>query len=93
MTTVKIGQRGVITLPKKMRERIGAFEGEVLSVQEKNGTLVLAPKGSDDPVLAAVRTALEDIKRGDYIEFGSLEEFDRELKKYNKRHDGRKTSR
>jgi len=84
MTTIKVGQRGVITLPKKLRETLGIAEGGVLSAYEKEGALILQPGGKgDDAVLASIRQGLEDIRRGAYIEFGSIEEFERELKKYN----------
>ena len=76
MDTVKVGQRGVVTLPKHMRDALGIVEGGVLGVHEKNGTLVLAPQNSgDDAILADIRNGLEDIKHRRYIEFGSLKEF------------------
>jgi len=83
MNTIKVGQRGVITLPKKMRDALGVAEGGVLSVHEKNGTLILAPQRSlDDSVLIEIRKGLEDIKQGRYIEFGSLKEFRRKMKQH-----------
>ncbi|XKT74481.1 MAG: AbrB/MazE/SpoVT family DNA-binding domain-containing protein [Patescibacteria group bacterium UBA2163] len=83
MKTVKVGQRGVITLPKKIREALGVGEGGILAVREQNGTLVLEPHGaSSDPVLADIRAGLEDIKRGNFIEFSNLEEFDEKVDSY-----------
>lgn len=83
MNTVKVGQRGIITLPKKMRDALGIAEGGMLDVREKNGTLVLAPHGSgDDAVLTEIRKGLRDIKQGKYIEFGSAKEFKQKMKQY-----------
>lgn len=85
MKTIKVGQRGVVTLPKKMREALGVVEGGVLEVQEKDGTLVIAPHGAgDDAVLASIREGLEDIKCGRYIEFGSIKEFHEKRAKWKR---------
>ena len=84
MSLVKIGKRGVITLPKKMRDTLGITEGGVLTVREKNGTLVLEPHcAEDDSVLAEIRKGLEDIKQGRYIEFDSAKEFRQKMKEHD----------
>ena len=86
MVNITVGQRGVITLPKKLREKLGFVEGEVLSAYEKDGALVLKTHtAKTDPVLESIRRGLEDIKHGRYIEFGSIEELDKKLKEWRKK--------
>ena len=81
---VKIGRRGVITLPKKLRNNLGIIEGGVLNVFEKKGSIILKPNGKgDDIILASIRKSLDDLRRGAYIEFGSITEFEKKLKAYN----------
>lgn len=83
-TTVKLQQRGVLTLPKKIRDTLGLEEGQSFKVKQEAGNIVLEPELTLDEHLAvAVKQGIEDIKNGDYIEFGSLKEFDEKIKKYN----------
>ncbi len=83
MITVKVGQRGVVTLPKKMRMALGIAEGGVLGVSEKNGALLLEPQlRGDNPVLTAIHKGLEEIRRGEFIEFGSITELHKKAKRY-----------
>jgi len=83
MTTIKVGQRGVVTLPKKLRTALGITEGGVLHAYEKNGAIILKwNEKEEDAVLASIREGLEDIRRGEYIEFGSIGELHRKVKKY-----------
>lgn len=83
MTTIKIGQRGVITLPKNMRESLGITEGGVLGVREQNGALILEPhRAQNDTLLADIRSGLQEIKRGEYIEFSSVPELHRKAKQH-----------
>ena len=84
MTTIKVGQRGVVTLPKKLRVALGIAEGGVLNAYEKDGALILKLGGKgDDAVLASIRAGLDEIRRGEYIEFGSIAEFEKKMRAYN----------
>lgn len=83
MQTIKLQQRGVLTLPKKIREKLDLVEGQSLRIHQNNNQIILEPEQSFDAQLAAdLKQGLEDIKNGNFIEFGSLEEFDEKMKKY-----------
>jgi len=83
MRTIKLQQRGVLTLPKKLRESLGLSEGQSLRVEQDGNKIVLEAEGSFDAQLAAdLKQGLEDIKNGNYIEFGSVEEMHKKLDSY-----------
>ncbi len=52
MKTV-VGERGQITIPKRIRDRLGIRAGQRLEVEERDGTIV-ARKAADDDAIAAV---------------------------------------
>lgn len=83
MNTIKLQQRGILTLPKKFRDTLGLEEGQVMRVQEKNGQIILEPQLTIDKQLARdIKQGLADIKAGRFIEFSTIEEFDKKIKKY-----------
>jgi len=84
MQTIKLQQRGILTLPKKLREALDLFEGQSLSVTEEKGKIVIEPQKSFDAQLAAdLKQGLEDIKNGKFIEFSSSKELHEKLKTYD----------
>jgi len=89
MYTLQLQQRGVITLPKKLRDVLGLFEGQTLRVQKKDKSIVIEPQSSFDAQLAAdIKESLEDIKHGRYITFSTIEEFHKKMKeKYGNKAD------
>lgn len=52
-SAVQVRDRGVITLPKPLRERYGLGVGDVLDVVDLDGVFVLSPRASVVPELAA----------------------------------------
>lgn len=81
MQTIKLQQRGILTLPKKLRELLDLSEGQQLRVVAEDGKIILEPETTIDTQLAAdLRKGLEDIKAGRFIEFSNLEEFDEKMK-------------
>jgi bifunctional DNA-binding transcriptional regulator/antitoxin component of YhaV-PrlF toxin-antitoxin module len=50
---VQLRQRGVLTLPRKLREKYGLEEGDPLTIVDLEGMLLLNPKPSVLPKLAA----------------------------------------
>ena len=52
-TAVQVRDRGVVTLPKPLRERYGLGVGDVLDVVDLDGVFVLSPRASVVPELAA----------------------------------------
>jgi AbrB family looped-hinge helix DNA binding protein len=83
MNTVKIQQRGLITLPKNLRDALALEEGQILSIKQSGQKIILEAKTNIDSDLAtALAKSLDDIKKGNFIEFGSTKEFHKKLKGY-----------
>lgn len=83
MQTIKLQQRGILTLPKKLRDALDLFEGQSFRVQHEGKKIILEAEDSfDAQLLRDVKQGLEDIKNGKFIEFSSLEEFDQKMKLY-----------
>ena len=47
-----VSEKGQITIPKKLRQRLGIRHGDVLEFEEENGRLVASKYLGDDPVAA-----------------------------------------
>jgi len=87
MTTVKLQQRGVLTLPKKLRDALHLEEGQTLRIEQRDGGFFVQPEVSLPPELAeAIRESREDIKHGRYITFSSIEEFHKKLPAFRKKY-------
>jgi AbrB family looped-hinge helix DNA binding protein len=85
MNTIKIQQRGTLTLPKKIRESLNLSEGEVLMVSQDENRIILERAESPDAMLLRdIKNSLTDIKLGKFIEFGTISEFKKKLKMYGK---------
>lgn len=86
MRTITIKQRGLVTLPKKLRDSLGLAEGTVLRVTTDKGNIVLEPDKKmtalDIELVAAIKQSREDLKHGRYIQFATIEEFHEKLAKY-----------
>ena len=84
MNIVKLQQRGLLTLPKKMRDALGLREGQALRIMEDSGRIILEPQRPeiDQELAAAIKQGIADIKAGNYIEFSSLDEFDKKIERY-----------
>lgn len=41
--TTKVGRRGTVVLPAKMRRRLGLDEGALVVLEEQNGSIVVSP--------------------------------------------------
>jgi antitoxin PrlF len=46
----RVAERGQVTIPKRLRERLGVKPGTVLEFTEERGRLVAVKTGSVDPV-------------------------------------------
>lgn len=83
MNTIKLQQRGLLTLPKKIRDTLGLEEGQILRIEEKDGKILLEPQLPLDEQLARdITQGLADIKNGHYIEFSTIDEMHEKLKTY-----------
>jgi AbrB family looped-hinge helix DNA binding protein len=84
MNTVKIQQRGTVTLPKKIRESLDLKEGEIMQISQKDNQIILERSGTGDAELMRdIKKSLADIKAGRFIEFSSIKEFKKKLKEYD----------
>jgi AbrB family looped-hinge helix DNA binding protein len=45
-----LGERGQVTIPKRIRERLGLRPGQLLEVEEEDGRVVISKSLADDPV-------------------------------------------
>lgn len=83
MNTIKLQQRGTLTLPKKIRQSLNLSEGDMLRVSENNNRIVLERADSGETVLLRdIDKSLNEIKMGKFIEFGSISEFKKKIKNY-----------
>ena len=48
-----VGERGQVTIPKQVRERLGIEAGTVLEFEAQGGRLIAVKAATDDPVDAA----------------------------------------
>ena len=46
----RVSERGQITIPKRLRERLGIRPGQVLDFQEEEGRLVVTKDMRQDPI-------------------------------------------
>ncbi len=51
-----IGERGQITIPKQVRDRLGLRSGQRLDVTEEGGRVILTKDLGDDPLVRAYGT-------------------------------------
>ena len=82
MNTIKLQQRGVLTLPKNIRDTLGLSEGDVFTVSHVDGKIVLERPQTDAGLLKYISYSLSEIRAGKYIEFGSIPEFKKKLRAY-----------
>ena len=48
----KVSEKGQVTIPKKLRERLGIRRGQVLDFESRDGLLIGRKTAEDDPVAA-----------------------------------------
>ena len=79
MPLVKIKEKGQLTLPAKMRERLGLGIGDYVEVSEEGNRIVLIPQDvapRHPDIDAALAEALEDERAGRMTPaFGSMAEY------------------
>ncbi|MFZ2303960.1 MAG: AbrB/MazE/SpoVT family DNA-binding domain-containing protein [Minisyncoccia bacterium] len=80
MQTVQLKQRGIFTIPKKLRDDLGMFTGQFLRVIKKGNAIIVEPVESFDARLSLdIKESLDDLKKGKYISFSTIDEFDRKM--------------
>ena len=78
--TVRLSRRGVLTLPKALREKYHLREGDVLTLVDLDGVILLTPRRSRIDMLAD-RIVQELQARGETLE-SMLEALRRERERY-----------
>jgi AbrB family looped-hinge helix DNA binding protein len=63
----RVTERGQITIPKAVRERLGIRPGQVLEVREQEGAVVAYKAASVDPLLAVTGIVASDRSTDDLI--------------------------
>ncbi len=51
-TTAVVSSKGQLTIPKRLRDRLGIWAGTVVEFREEGGTLVIGKTQNEDPVVA-----------------------------------------
>ena len=64
----RVSERGQITIPKAIRERLGIRPGQELEVSEQNGTIVACKASTSDPLTAVTGIIETDQSTDDLIE-------------------------
>lgn len=86
-TTIKIQARGVITLPKKIRDKAGLSAGSIVDIEAKDGQVTMRAVSRLDPeVMEDVRKSLEDLRAGRVTPaFSTINEFKAYMKNKRRR--------
>ena len=62
-TTIRLQKRGIVTIPKKIRNLWKIEEGDFLDVKTEDDKVVLSPsKNMDKEILLSSKKALEELK-------------------------------
>ncbi|HJO02573.1 MAG TPA: AbrB/MazE/SpoVT family DNA-binding domain-containing protein [Acidobacteriota bacterium] len=65
----RVTERGQITIPKRLRQRLGIRPGQVLEVREEEGRIVAVKDLQEDPLLSVtgilqIGLSTDDLMRG-----------------------------
>jgi AbrB family looped-hinge helix DNA binding protein len=84
MKTIKLQQRGLLTLPKKLRDSLALEEGQILRVTQDGQKIILEPQQATvtSDLANAITQGLADIKAGKFIEFSTTAELHKKLSRY-----------
>ena len=63
MSIVKVRKRGIIAIPKEIRERAGIKEGMLLLIEAREGELVLRPLDLWERVWGSGKGSAEEVER------------------------------
>lgn len=77
---ITMQQRGVIVLPKKIRDLFKLDTGSSLRVSSRGDEIVIS--SATDPVLEEIRKGLQEYREGKYITVSSIDELHEKAKAY-----------
>lgn len=63
MSIVKVRKRGIIAIPKEIRERAGIKEGMLLLIEAREGELVLRPLDLWERVWGSGKGSAEEVEK------------------------------
>jgi len=93
MSQVKV-RKGQVTIPTRVRSRLGIVDGDVLDIKVRSNCVVLTPKSADDDetpeqreiINAQLAQGLEDVRMGRvYGPFKTVAELERSMREVGKR--------
>jgi AbrB family looped-hinge helix DNA binding protein len=58
----KVGERGQVTIPKELRERLSISQGDEVTVQEKDGKLIIEPSVTKEDLAKGYRQRSEKME-------------------------------
>lgn len=64
----KVGERGQITIPKRLRRSLGIRAGQAVEFEQRDGTLVVRRVGASDPLDRLVGLVAERVDVDAYLE-------------------------
>lgn len=87
VTTTTIKQRGVITLPKKIRTALNLEDGQTIQIKQQDGQIIITPQVTlPKELVDAIAESKEDLKHGRYITFSSAKEMYKKLPAFRKKY-------
>lgn len=63
MNVVKVYRKGIVVLPKSVRERAGIREGMLLTIEVRDGEVVLRPLDLWERVWSSGKGSAEEVER------------------------------
>ncbi|MEX1013707.1 MAG: AbrB/MazE/SpoVT family DNA-binding domain-containing protein [Candidatus Paceibacterota bacterium] len=81
MELIKLRQKSQITIPNKVREKLGLSPGDYLDIKVKDNKITLIPKikSSKESVLSSegkrrIKESLEDLKKGNVTIYKNIDD-------------------
>jgi AbrB family looped-hinge helix DNA binding protein len=66
--TARVSEKGQVTIPKQLRDRLGIRAGQILEFKEERGRLVATKTSSDDPIDRVYGILKTDTSTDEFIE-------------------------
>ncbi len=79
--TVKVGRKGIIVLPKAVREKLGIVEGSILELEVKGQEIILRPLDLWERVWGCCQGSAEEAEREldkEEVDWWKLREFEKQ---------------
>jgi AbrB family looped-hinge helix DNA binding protein len=91
MSLIRVNPKGQVTIPTRLRERVGLNTGDFVEARLERGKITLTPQTLLDRDIAE---SLQDVKSGrTYGPFDTVEEMTRSLKSHRRRGATKRSNR